>query len=132
MNLRHTLVLATPNRTKESCIKILLLHHYLLDSTKVLINLPITFKIKLPYWARVNGGVVYMPTVRLNLLYNECLQIHVSPSRKPVIFLGPCGNDTLALVSAQHQNSEMQCCIDLKDGHAIDSSIMISFHCTQK
>ena len=46
--------------------------------------------------ARVNGGVVYMPTVRLNLLYIECLQIHVSPSRKPVIFLGPCGNDTLA------------------------------------
>ena len=90
------MVFATPNRTKDSCFKILLLHYYLLDSTKVLVNLPIAFKIKLPYLARGNGGVVYVPTVRLTLLYIECLHFHVSPTRKPVIFLGPCGNDTLA------------------------------------
>ena len=70
---------------------------FLIIATKVFVNLPITFNIKLPYLARGNGGVVYLPTVRLNLLYIECLQIHVSPSRKPVIFHGPCGNDTLAL-----------------------------------
>ena len=97
------MVLATPNRTKESCIKIIYIIYqnssttiFLIIATKVFVNLPITFNIKLPYLARGNGGVVYLPTVRLNLLYIECLQIHVSPSRKPVIFHGPCGNDTLA------------------------------------
>ena len=104
LNFRYTLVLATPNRTKESCIKIIYIIYqnssttiFLIIATKVFVNLPITFNIKLPYLARGNGGVVYLPTVRLNLLYIECLQIHVSPSRKPVIFLGPCENDTLAL-----------------------------------
>ena len=99
------MVLATPNRTKESCIKIIYIIYqnssttiFLIIATKVFVNLPITFNIKLPYLARGNGGVVYLPTVRLNLLYIECLQIHVSPSRKPVIFHGPCGNDTLALL----------------------------------
>ena len=103
LNFRYTLVLATPNRTKESCIKIIYIIYqnssttiFLIIATKVFVNLPITFNIKLPYLARGNGGVVYLPTVRLNLLYIECLQIHVSPSRKPVIFHGPCGNDTLA------------------------------------
>ena len=104
-HLRHTLVFATPNRTKESCFKVLLLHYYLLVSTKVLVNLPIAFKIKLPYLARGNGGVVYVPTVRLTLLYIECLPFHVSPTRKPVIFLGPCGNDTLARFPLGHSIS---------------------------
>ena len=108
LNFRYTLVLATPNRTKESCFKILLLHYYLLDSTKVLVNLPIAFKIKVPYLARGNGGVVYVPTVRLTLLYIECLHFHVSPTRKPVIFLGPCGNDALAEMSPLRKNDGYQ------------------------
>ena len=69
---------------------------FLIIATKVFVNLPITFNIKLPYLARGNGGVVYVPTVRLTLLYIECLHFHVSPTREPVIFLDPCGNDTLA------------------------------------
>ena len=93
IHIRYTLVLATPNRTKESCIKIIYIIYqnssttiFLIIATKVFVNLPITFNTKLPYLARGNEGVVYLPTVRLNLLYIECLQIHVSPSRKPVIF----------------------------------------------
>ena len=109
------MVLATPNRTKESCIKIIYIIYqnssttiFLIIATKVFVNLPITFNIKLPYLARGNGGVVYLPTVRLNLLYIECLQIHVSPSRKPVIFHGPCGNDTLAIMQSPGDNSKFK------------------------
>ena len=70
---------------------------FLILPTKVLVNLPITFKIKPPLFGQGKwGGVVYVSTVRINLLYIECLHIHVLPARKPGHFEGPCGNDTLA------------------------------------